>query len=40
MNLGPVAQWIEHITSNDTVTGSSPVGITIFLEKYFIHIYN
>lgn len=28
--LGPVAQWIEHITSNDTVTGSSPVGITNF----------
>lgn len=30
---GPVAQWIEHLPSKQTVTGSSPVGITIMYSN-------
>ena len=30
---GHVAQLVEHLTFNQTVTGSDPVVLTIFLEK-------
>ncbi len=28
--FAPVAQWIEHLTTDQEVTGSTPVGRTIF----------
>jgi hypothetical protein len=33
VNRAPVAQWIEHRTSNPVVVGSSPTGRAIFPLK-------
>lgn len=30
ITIAPVAQWIEHLTTDQEVTGSTPVGRTSF----------
>jgi hypothetical protein len=33
---GPLAQWLERLTHNQGVVGSSPTGTTLFLQNQLI----